>query len=240
MAFYSDFAGHYETVFPFRPKTFDFLEKWLPATGRMLDIGCGTGSYCARLAESGRDCLGIDLDPGMINEAERLHPAGQYRILGMEEIGLLPKGGFDAIICIGNVLPHLSEGRLLAFLIDIQSLLAPGGVWVFQTVNFDSLMGLEEYVFPELRFEAQGVTFLRWYENISRKSLHFHTSLMGPEGEIFGGQVELYPRSSTAYYLSHLNLGFTRLGHFSDFQENEFDPEKQSGNVFVFRRESIF
>ncbi|MFT7699074.1 MAG: 2-polyprenyl-3-methyl-5-hydroxy-6-metoxy-1,4-benzoquinol methylase, partial [Candidatus Krumholzibacteriia bacterium] len=133
MAFYSDFAGHYETVFPFRPKTFEFLDKWLPNEGRVLDVGCGTGAYCARLASEGRHTLGIDLDPGMITEAERLYPSDRFQILGMEEVGLLPSEGFSGVICIGNVLSHLPTGRLAAFIMDIHKLLAPGGIWVFQT-----------------------------------------------------------------------------------------------------------
>ncbi len=69
MAFYADFAGHYDKIFPFRPAVAAFLDHWMPATGRILDVGCGTGSYCAALDKTGRQTLGIDLDPGMIGEA---------------------------------------------------------------------------------------------------------------------------------------------------------------------------
>ena len=31
MAFYSDFAGHYEKIFPFRQGVAAFLDQWLPA-----------------------------------------------------------------------------------------------------------------------------------------------------------------------------------------------------------------
>ena len=150
MAFYSDFAGHYEKIFPFRQGVAAFLDQWLPAGGRILDVGCGTGHYCAALDQAGRRSLGIDLDPGMIREAERLHPDGEFRILGMEEIGLLPAGGFAGIFCIGNVLPHLPANQLAGFLVDVQSLLEPGGVWIFQTVNFDPILGEEDFIFPEM------------------------------------------------------------------------------------------
>jgi SAM-dependent methyltransferase len=237
MAFYSDFAGHYETVFPYREAVFACLDRWLPRAGRVLDVGCGTGRYCDALNRAGRQCLGIDLDPGMISEAERLHPDGDFQILGMEDIHLLPSGGFTGIVCVGNVLPHLPAGRLAAFLMDVKNLLAPGGVWIFQTVNFDPLLKLDEFVFPELHFPEADLTFMRWYEDIRLDRLGFHTSLLGPDGEIFAGEVVLYPRTSVDYLLGHRNAGFSKLGHFSDFGGRGFNPTESSGSVFVFRRD---
>ena len=37
MAFYSDFAGNYEKIFPFRKGVLEFLDGHLPVTGRVLD-----------------------------------------------------------------------------------------------------------------------------------------------------------------------------------------------------------
>lgn len=236
MAFYTDFAGHYEKIFPFKPAVHEFLAARLPTAGRVLDIGCGTGRYCGSLARTGRACLGIDLDPGMIAEAERLHPDGDFRLLGMEEIGLLPTGAFTGVFCIGNVLPHLPAGRLAAFLIDVEKLLAPGGVWIFQTVNFDPLLALGEFAFPDLDLDDGTLTFQRWYEDIRPDRLTFHTSLLGPDGEIFAGDVLLYPRTARDYLLGHRSAGFEKLGHYADFQGRGFDPDTISGSVFVFRK----
>ena len=236
MAFYSDFAGHYEKIFPFRRAVAEFLDHWLPAEGRVLDIGCGTGSYCAALDETGRRTLGVDLDPGMIDEAARFHPAGEFRILGMEGIGLLPAGGFAGVFCVGNVLPHLSAHRLAGFLVDVQSLLAPGGVWIYQTVNFDPIMGEDDFIFPEINLPTEQLTFLRWYDDIGTQRLTFHTSLAGPEGEIFAGEVSLYPRTSVDYSIGHKAAGFKKLGHFADFSGRGFNSEEHSGSVFVWRK----
>jgi len=237
VAFYSDFAGHYEKIFPYREGVFTFLDQWLPAGGRVLDVGCGTGRYCRALDESGRQAVGIDLDPGMIGEAEKVHPDGDFRLLGMEQIGLLSAGAYSGVVCIGNVLPHLTTGRLNAFLMDVKKLLAPGGLWIFQTVNFDPLLKREEFRFPERKFPGEDLTFLRWYEDIGPDQLTFHTSLLDATHEIFGGQVVLYPHTSVEYFLGHKRAGFAKVGHFADFSGREFDPTTQSGSVFVFRKE---
>lgn len=236
MAFYSDFAGHYEKIFPFRQPVAEFLDKWLPDQGRILDVGCGTGRYCEALDQTGRTTLGIDLDPGMISEAARIHPEGAFQILGMEEVGLLSEGGFAGVFCIGNVLPHLPAQLLAEFLADVHALLAPGGVWIFQTVNFDPLMGEDEFVFPQINLPSGQLTFLRWYEDIRTDRLVFHTSLAGPEGEIFAGEVPLFPRTSGDYVLGHKAAGFEKLGHFADFKGRGFHPGEHSGSVFVWRK----
>lgn len=236
MAFYTDFAGHYEKIFPYRPAVHEFLHKWLPTAGRVLDVGCGTGRYCGSLAATGRACVGIDLDPGMVAEAERLHPGGDFRIMSMEEIGLLAAGGYTGVFCIGNVLPHLPADRLATFLLNVRRLLAPGGVWIFQTVNFDPLLERDEHAFPDLAFPADGLVFQRWYEDIDFDRLVFHTSLLGPDGEIFGGATPLYPRASVDYLLGHRSAGFEKLGHFSDFAERGYHPRESGGSLFVFRK----
>ena len=238
MAFYADFAGHYEKVFPYREATFAFLDRWLPEQGRILDIGCGPGRYCEALDRSGRRCQGIDLDPGMIHRAEQRHPEGCFQILGMQEIGLLSRSTYAGAFCIGNVLPHMPAAGLADFLLDIKHLLAPGGIWIFQTVNFDPILHsqAQDFRFPVLRIPDGELEFHRWYEDIEQDSLIFHTQLTAAGRVVFQGEVELAPRLSLEYLLGHQTAGFELLGHFADFQEREFQPAAPSGSVFVWRR----
>ena len=237
MAFYADFAGHYEKIFPLRPEVLAFLDRRLPGRGRILDIGCGTGDACAALDRSGRRCLGIDLDPGMIGRAEQRHPDGQFRLMGMEEIGLLSRSTFAGAICLGNVLPHLPGDRLADFLLDVKRLLAPGGIWIFQTVNFDPLLrsGVREHAFADLRIPQDDLVFQRRYKDIEPDCLTFVTRLSARGREIFQGEVELAPRASLEYILGHQAAGFQLLGHYADYRERPFVPEEPSGSVFVWR-----
>ena len=236
MAFYSDFAGHYEKIFPFRKGVFRYLDGHLPAGGRVLDVGCGTGRYCAALDGTDRRTLGIDLDPGMIAEAERLHPAGEFRILGMEEIDLLPSSSFRGVFCIGNVLPHLPAAGLKGFLEDVARLLEPGGRWIFQTVNFDRLFDRAVFEFPDMVLKRERLIFTRSYREIRTDHLEFHTRLSGPRGVIFNGKVDLHPRTSVDYAALHRDLGFERVAHVADYEGRGFDPAASPGSVFVWEK----
>ena len=234
MAFYTEFSEYYETVFPFRQPVLDFLNRWLPAQGRILDIGCGTGAYCGRLANKGRRCLGIDLDPHMIQVAESTQPQAEFNILDMETIDILPEKQFSGIYCIGNVLPHLPTGRLLDFLVDLKGLLAPGGVWIFQTVNFDPLIGLKEFIFPVRDFPSQELQFHRKYTDLGHGKFLFQTRLVHQGREIFNGEVTLYPRDSKHCLKIHREAGFELVRHFADFTEKPFISRAESGSVYVF------
>ena len=246
MAFYTDFAGHYEQIFPYRAPTFAFLDRWLPAQGQILDIGCGTGHYAGALAATDRDCLGIDIDPGMIAAAEAAHPTVRFRLLGMEEIGLLMRNGFAGITCIGNVLPHLALEQLPRFVAAVRNRLRPGGIWIFQTVNFDRLLDRSSYRFPDIVLRRDRLKFTRRYEDITADSLRFVTRLLQfttdeflaeNAVERFSGEVVLHPRTREQYLTLHREAGFERLGHFADFQEREFDAAASGGSVYVFRRD---
>jgi SAM-dependent methyltransferase len=234
MAFYSDFAGYYEKIFPLREPTLAFLDCWLPEEGRILDLGCGTGHYCGRLAALGRDCLGVDLDPGMISQAEKNYLEPTFRMLGLQEVGNLKPGSFAGVYCIGNVLPHLPARELKGFLASVRTLLKPGGRWIFQTVNFDPILHVDEHRFPVLEFPLDGLTFHRKYTNTSDGTILFQTHLGHGEKVVFSGETTLHPRVSSEYLALNDAVGFNLLGHFSDFSGLVFSSTRLSGNVFVF------
>ena len=79
---------------------------------------------------------------------------------GAEAVDLVDAA--DGAFCIGNVLPHLPTEGLAGFLQAIRALLRPGGVWLFQTVNFDPILRGEEYVFPEINLPSEQLSFLRF------------------------------------------------------------------------------
>jgi len=236
MAFYSDFAGEYEKIFPLREGTLQFLDRWLPEDARILDMGCGTGHYCGHLARTGRHCLGIDLDPGMILQAEKTYPDPAFRILDMRRAGNLQLDSFGGVYCIGNVLPHLPAAELPMHLAAVSSLLQPGGRWIFQTVNFDPLLHLDEYDFPVLKFPEDQLLFQRKYSTHPKGHLKFQTRLLRQGKEIFRGETSLYPRISSEYLSMHEKAGFHLLAHFADFTERQFVSGQSAGSVYVFEK----
>ncbi len=170
----------------------------------------------------------------MISQAAINYPDGTFRILDLQSVSGLEKESFGGAFCIGNVLPHLPSRQLPDFLQSMRSLMQPGGRWIFQTVNFDPLLHLEEYIFPVLSFPDDGLTFHRKYTSTPQGSLLFQTRLMQGQSELFVGEADLYPRQSSDYLTLNRAADFKLLGHFADFSGKDFIPKNLSGSVYVF------
>ncbi|MCX5141905.1 MULTISPECIES: bifunctional 2-polyprenyl-6-hydroxyphenol methylase/3-demethylubiquinol 3-O-methyltransferase UbiG [unclassified Streptomyces] len=106
-----------------------------PGQIRVVDLGCGGGLVSEDLASRGYPVTGIDLSAGTV-EAARRHAAATgvqvtYRV-GSAYGTELPDGCAEAVVA-SDVLEHFQD--LPAALAEIQRLLVPGGVLLFDTVN---------------------------------------------------------------------------------------------------------
>lgn len=105
----------------------DFLLAQLPRPcRRALDVGCGTGSFTARLAEHAEHVTGIDLSPKMIARARRRLPDPAHVALEVADARThaLPPGHFDFVASL-TTLHHLPLEATLARLAET---LRPRGV----------------------------------------------------------------------------------------------------------------
>lgn len=234
MSFYSEFAEYYETVFPYREEVCSFLKSYIPdGTRRILDAGCGTGHYCGRLAADGYEVMGIDLDPQMIEAARRRYPKPTFQCMNMLEVGSLSQP-FDLIFCIGNVAPHLTQNEFGRFVREVAGILRPGGVWLFQVVNWDYILTQDSYSFRTRKLGTGNIIFLREYREISASRVRFLTRLASEDRTIFEGDVWLYPIPTDECLRLHRERGLEFVGHFADFQRAPFSGTSDTGSVFVF------
>lgn len=237
-SFYSDFAEHYEKIFPFRKGVESFLADHLPPGGRrVLDLGSGPGHYCGRFAAAGLEATGIDLDPEMIAAARLRYPDPDFQVMDLRSVGSL-SGPFDLAWCIGNVAPHLPPADLANCLADVAALLNPGAVWILQTVNWDFILEQQDFLFPPRQLGEGQPVFHREYRDIRPDGLRFVTRLELAGREIFADEVRLYPMSRDDIAVMHRLAGFEEISIAADFAETPFDPAVFSGCVTVFRRRS--
>src|SRR6266480_5221238 len=107
------------------------------AQQKILEVGCGGGLICEQLAQRGAEMVGIDPSQGALETADthaqerglsqRIH----YQ-QGYAESLPFADGSFSAIVCF-DVLEHVRD--LKATIKEIARVLAPGGVFVFDTIN---------------------------------------------------------------------------------------------------------
>jgi SAM-dependent methyltransferase len=99
----------------------------------VLDVGCGTGTHAALLAERGYEVTAIDPSAEMAGQAEAKAPGAKVLCT---DIAGLPDGGFAAAISLFNVvncLPSLED--LVGFLREISARLTEGAVLFVEAWN---------------------------------------------------------------------------------------------------------
>jgi ubiquinone/menaquinone biosynthesis C-methylase UbiE len=99
--------------------TIYFLKKFLPKKGLVLDAGGGPGRYTIELAKLGYDVILLDLSPILLKIAKREIEKRkfQHRVKGIIEgsidnLCMFKDNMFDAVICLGGVISHLTVKKL--------------------------------------------------------------------------------------------------------------------------------
>ena len=112
----------------------DGLRGRVPATARVLDLGCGIGRMAAPLATRFAGVVGVDVSPVMIEEAKRQHaglPNLRFVVNSGADLAELPTDGFD-LVCAYAVLPHLPREVVRAYLAEVNRVLSPEGWFRYQ------------------------------------------------------------------------------------------------------------
>jgi 2-polyprenyl-6-hydroxyphenyl methylase / 3-demethylubiquinone-9 3-methyltransferase len=145
-----------------QPRVGFYLKELGHLDGRLvLDAGCGGGLVARELAAAGAGVVGVDRSLGSLGVARRAvgrrgpgNPEGVPRSIGsfhpaQGRLERLPfaDGSFDAVVA-ADVLEHLPD--LPAAVQEVTRVLAPGGSFLFDTINrtpwawFTAVFGLEQ------------------------------------------------------------------------------------------------
>ena len=127
----------------------------------VVDAGCGPGHVTAHLAGLGLDARGIDLSPGMIDLAHRLHPEIRFEVASMLA---LPAGDseLDGIVALYSVI-HLEDVDVPRAFAEFRRALRANGLLLVsfhvgdETLRIDELLGepvdLEFHLRPAARMQ---------------------------------------------------------------------------------------
>ena len=126
---------------------------------QVLEIGCGGGLICAELARRGAVAMGVDPSREALEVARtRTRQEGLGAqctfIPGSAEALPFADGSFSALVCL-DVLEHVQD--LSATIREISRVLAPGGLFVFDTINRTWMARLALIWIGERFFQRQGL-----------------------------------------------------------------------------------
>lgn len=245
---YDLFSAYYDRFVNWKERLayeLPFIEQQLTASGArcVLDTACGTGKHAIALAQRGYDVTGADLSVGMVERARENSAAVgcdvRFVVAGFGELEVKLGNGFDALLCLGNSLPHvLTADALHATLTDFAAVLRPGGLLFIQNRNFDAIMrDRVRWMGPQSHHQGDREwLFVRFYDFNPYATLTFNVvTLRRDEAGEWTQRVE----ATTLRPLPHAELssaitaaGFGDAACYGDMTGALFDPET-SGNLIV-------
>lgn len=212
---------------------------------RLLDAACGTGMHAIALARHGYRVAGADLSSAMVERA-RLNAAAAAAEVRFETAGFgvlqqtFGMDSFDAILCLGNSLPHvLTPQALDETLADFAACLHPGGLLLVQNRNFEVVLARRErWMEPQAHFEeGQEWLFLRFYDFEPDGFLTFNlVTLRRGQGLGWSQRVaatSLWPWRQAELETALEKAGFRDITWYGDMTGSPFDSGKSPDLVFV-------
>jgi ubiquinone/menaquinone biosynthesis C-methylase UbiE len=107
-----------------------FLLKHVRAGERVLDVGCGEGTFTAALAGAGARAVGIDVAEEPLRRGRRRHPELDLRLVDDGGAWDLPDASFDAVWA-GETIEHVLDTA--TWLSEIRRVLRSGGSLLLST-----------------------------------------------------------------------------------------------------------
>jgi len=137
----------------------------------LLDLGCGTGSFCLEMERRGYDPIGIDHSPVMLDKArEKATQNGLGRSLFLLQsiAGFELYGTVDLIVCLLDTINHLTAvSDVERFFALCANYLNPGGLLIFDVATQEHLQRrLGDQVF----FVDAAEQTLLWQNRFSSRS----------------------------------------------------------------------
>lgn len=106
----------------------DFFSSYLPDSGRVLDLGCGTGTNLRALHDLGHTCVGVDQSRNFIDYAK--NAGGDIEYVHGRAVDYTTNEKFDLIYTVFVTLNYLQRDELGPLLDKVRTWLRPGGKFI--------------------------------------------------------------------------------------------------------------
>ncbi len=209
----------------------------------VLDTACGTGWHSISLAKEGYTAVGCDASPAMIERARvnalRSGVRVRFEVADFTRLGSFSEG-FDAILCLGNSLPHLlSQDELTDAFHQMRARLTRGGVLILHDLNYDLRLKTRPRFFSA---NGSADTLVWRFADYGSEFITFHTALFerSQAGQGRGASWSVRVNSTLQRPLLARDLdgalrqaGFGNIQHYGGLDGSAFDIDKSGDLVII-------
>ncbi|MFX0076643.1 MAG: class I SAM-dependent methyltransferase [Candidatus Hermodarchaeota archaeon] len=244
MEFYNEVAEKYDDLVSFENRVkreanfYDSIfKKYKVKT--VLDCACGTGHHVMMLKQLGYDVKGSDLSPAMLEKARaNLKNIDLDVTLKIADFRFLTKTfdyKFDAVLCVGNSLPHLmSNEDLSQALAEMNTILSKNGVLIIEQRNYDKLIKEKKRFFPVSYREYEAFFYALDYgvSTITFNIININT---------FNQTFHIYTTEYNILKMDKLKdlfdaAGFQIIEYYEDYNFNQFNIEMSDHSILLCKK----
>lgn len=190
---YSNFAYFYDRLMRDvdYPAWADYIERLFALHGGkpslVLDLGCGTGSFCEEMAARGYDMIGIDRSSDMLACARAKSAGSGAEILYLQQdmTGFELYGTVDAVVCLMDSINYLTKDKQVQKVFRlVRNYLNPGGLFVF---DINSAYKLRHTLGNQVFYSIEEEISYIWQNSYNPKSgvCRFDLTFFAREGELY-------------------------------------------------------
>lgn len=213
---------------------------------RILDTACGTGWHAIALARKGYRTAGCDASPIMVemagNNAARAGVEVPFQVADFNRLEKFPEI-FDAVLCLGNSLPHLlSHEELVKALRQMRERLHEAGVLILHNLNYDMRLQKKPRFFAA-NGKAEAIVWR--FADYGPEFITFHTALFerkmeDAKEETISWSVQVNSTLQRPLLQKDLDealarAGFAAIQHFGGLDGSPFERD-QSGDLVIVAR----
>jgi SAM-dependent methyltransferase len=148
------YAEKYYGELAHKPFDLDLLDRFadrVRGRGPVCDLGCGPGQVARYLKDRGVDAFGLDLSPGMIEQARRLNPDIRFEVGDLFALPC-PDGAWAGVAAFYAIV-HLPPDRLPTAFGELARVLQTDGVAVVPFHIGDEVLHVESLLGEEVRLD---------------------------------------------------------------------------------------